>query len=69
MCGAPLADYLARRGLAVSVPRIAGHGTTVQDLDTTGPGDWLGTAEQALADLRSPPLLLYVASTRRCHGE
>ena len=26
----PLADYLARRGLTVSVPRIAGHGTTVQ---------------------------------------
>ena len=46
----PLADYLARRGLTVSVPRIAGHGTTVQDLDATGPDDWLGTAEQALAD-------------------
>ena len=29
----PLADYLARRGLAVSVPRIAGHGTT-----RAGPG-------------------------------
>src|SRR5437763_11154588 len=54
----PLADYLARRGLAVSVPRSAGHGTTVQDLDTTGPGDWLGTAEQAL--------LTCAAGARRC---
>jgi carboxylesterase len=57
----PLADYLARRGLAVSVPRIAGHGTTVQDLDTTGPGDWLSTAEQALADLRSRCATVFVA--------
>lgn len=48
----PLADYLARRGLTVSVPRIAGHGTSVEDLDLTGPDDWLATAEQALADLR-----------------
>jgi len=48
----PLADYLAHRGLTVSVPRIAGHGTTVDDLDRTGPNDWLGTADKALADLR-----------------
>jgi len=48
----PLADYLARRGLTVSVPRIAGHGTSVEDLDHTGPDDWLATAERALADLR-----------------
>ncbi len=27
----PLADYLARRGLAVSAPRMPGHGTTVAD--------------------------------------
>jgi carboxylesterase len=48
----PLADYLQRRGLTVSVPRIAGHGTSVDDLDATGPDDWLGTAEAALAELR-----------------
>jgi carboxylesterase len=48
----PLADYLARRGLTVSVPRIAGHGTSAEDLDLTGPDDWLATAEHALADLR-----------------
>lgn len=48
----PLADYLQRRGLTISVPRIAGHGTSVDDLDATGPDDWLGTCERALADLR-----------------
>ena len=56
----PLADYLARRGLAVWVPRIA-DGTTVQDLDATGPEDWLGSAEQALADLRSRCATVFVA--------
>lgn len=48
----PLADHLQRRGFTVSVPRIAGHGTSVEDLDATGPDDWLGTAEAALTDLR-----------------
>ena len=48
----PLADYLARRGLTVSVPRIAGHGTSVDDLDETGPTEWLASAEEALAGLR-----------------
>jgi carboxylesterase len=48
----PLADYLQRRGLTVSVPRIAGHGTTVDDLDATGPDDWLESAELALGQLR-----------------
>ena len=43
----PLADYLARRGLAVSAPRLPGHGTTVEDLDRTGPQDWLAAAEKA----------------------
>ena len=48
----PLADYLARRGLAVSAPRMPGHGTVVADLDATGPEDWLGAAEDALAEMR-----------------
>jgi carboxylesterase len=57
----PLADYLARRGYAVSVPRIAGHGTTVDDLDATGPDDWLGSAEAALARLRADHRQIVVA--------
>lgn len=57
----PLADYLARRGLAVSVPRIPGHGTSVADLDATGPEDWLRAADQALSDLRQRCTAVFVA--------
>jgi carboxylesterase len=57
----PLADYLARRGLAVSAPRMPGHGTTVADLDRTGPEDWLAAAEQALAELRGRCSAVFVA--------
>lgn len=57
----PLADYLARRGLAVSAPRMPGHGTTVADLDKTGPQDWLGAAEQALTELKERCSTVFVA--------
>jgi carboxylesterase len=57
----PLADYLARRGLAVAAPRMPGHGTTAADLDSTGPEDWLAAAEQALAELRSRCSTVFVA--------
>jgi carboxylesterase len=57
----PLADYLARRGLAVSVPRMPGHGTTVADLDRTGPEEWLAAAERALAELRERCSTVFVA--------
>ena len=57
----PLADYLARRGLAVSAPRMPGHGTTVEDLDATRPQDWLGAAEDALAELRRRCSTVFVA--------
>lgn len=57
----PLADYLARRGLAVSAPRMPGHGTTVANLDKTGPEDWLGAAERALSDLRERCSTVFVA--------
>src|SRR3954451_16672243 len=57
----PLADYLARRGLAVSAPRMPGHGTTVADLDRTGPEEWLAAAEQALAELRGRCTTVFVA--------
>jgi carboxylesterase len=57
----PLADYLARRGLAVSAPRLPGHGTTAADLDRTGPEDWLAAAEEALAELRGRCSTVFVA--------
>ena len=57
----PLADYLARRGLAVAAPRMPGHGTTAADLDETGPDDWLAAAEEALAEMRSRCSTVFVA--------
>jgi carboxylesterase len=57
----PLADYLARRGLAVSAPRMPGHGTTVADLDRTGPEDWLRAAEHALSELQERCSTVFVA--------
>ena len=57
----PLADYLARRGFAVAAPRMPGHGTTVEDLDATGPQEWLGAAEDALAEMRRRCATVFVA--------
>jgi len=37
-----------RYGFAVSGPRLAGHGTSVDDMETTGFIDWLNSAEEAL---------------------
>src|SRR4051812_24515074 len=57
----PLADYLARRGLAVAAPRMPGHGTTVADLDRTGPEDWLPPAQQAPGEPRGRCSTVFVA--------
>ena len=47
----PWADYLAQQGFTVSLPRLPGHGTTWQDLATTGSRDWYATADQAFTEL------------------
>lgn len=47
----PWAEYLAAAGLTVLAPRLPGHGTTWQDLATTGSRDWYETAEQAFTEL------------------
>jgi carboxylesterase len=47
----PWAEHLAAAGLTVSAPRLPGHGTTWQDLATTGWQDWYRTAERAFRDL------------------
>jgi carboxylesterase len=46
------AEYLADKGLTVSVPLFPGHGTTWRDMATTTAGDWYAAAESALDDLR-----------------
>jgi len=48
----PLGDFLARRGLTVLCPRLAGHGSTVDEFEQTGPQDWIGTVNAAFDQLR-----------------
>lgn len=48
----PLGDFLARRGLTVLGARLAGHGTTVEDFEQSGPEDWIATLERGLEQLR-----------------
>lgn len=43
---------LSRNGFSVSVPQLAGHCGTLDDLRATGWRDWAQSAEAALSDLR-----------------
>ena len=47
----PWAEYLAGRGLTVSLPRLPGHGTTWQDLARTRWTEWYGEVDAALGSL------------------
>ncbi|MEJ7633368.1 alpha/beta fold hydrolase [Aeromicrobium sp.] len=49
----PWGRHLAGLGHTVRVPRLPGHGTTWQDLNTTRWQDWYGELDAALTDLRS----------------
>ncbi|HVC22857.1 MAG TPA: alpha/beta fold hydrolase [Candidatus Dormibacteraeota bacterium] len=44
----PLGDELARRGLTVYAPLLAGHGTSPEQLEQTGYRDWVDSANEAL---------------------
>src|SRR3954469_24689775 len=46
-----LAEAFARAGFATELPRLPGHGTTVDDMNTTRWDDWAATADAAYADL------------------
>ena len=46
-----LAEAMAGAGFHVELPRLPGHGTTVEDMMTTGWADWAGEAEAAYARL------------------
>jgi len=48
----PWGQYLADRGYTVRVPRLPGHGTTWQELNTVGWDDWYGELDHALTELR-----------------
>lgn len=47
----PLAEALAQDGLTVHIARLAGHGTSPEDLATTSWQDWIASAERAYATL------------------
>lgn len=47
----PLAEALVDAGFTVEMPRLPGHGTTVEDMMTTTWDDWSATAEAAYDDL------------------
>lgn len=49
----PWAEYLASQGYAVSLPRLPGHGTTWQELNTTTWEDWYAELERAFEDLQA----------------
>jgi carboxylesterase len=44
----PWAEFLAREGYAVEVPRLPGHGTSWQDLNTTTWKDWYAEVSRSL---------------------
>jgi carboxylesterase len=48
----PLGDFLARRGLTVLCPRLAGHGTSLDDFERSTAEDWIGTINAGVDQLR-----------------
>jgi carboxylesterase len=48
-----LAEAFAAAGFAVELPRLPGHGTSLDDMLTTGWADWSGAAEAAYEELAS----------------
>jgi carboxylesterase len=48
-----LGTAVALAGFGVEVPRLPGHGTTLDDMQTTGWDDWLGEADAAHSRLAS----------------
>ena len=47
----PLADAFVAAGFTVSMPRLPGHGTSIEDMATTGWADWTGEVERAYGEL------------------
>ncbi len=48
----PWAEYLAERGLTVSLPLLPGHGTRWEDMRITGWQDWYAEVDRELRALR-----------------
>lgn len=56
----PMGEFLAQKGLTVLGVRLAGHGTTPEDMARTGWRDWVASAEEGLGELqgRCDPVFL-----------
>jgi carboxylesterase len=48
----PWAEHLSAAGLTVLAPRLPGHGTTWQDMNTTRFADWYAEVDRSLTALR-----------------
>jgi carboxylesterase len=58
----PWAEYLAADGFRVALPRLPGHGTTWQELNTTGWQDWYGATEAEFEILTAECDRVFVAA-------
>lgn len=47
----PWAEAIAASGRSVLVPRLPGHGTTEDDMQGTGPAEWVAEAEMSMRGL------------------
>lgn len=57
----PMGEYLAAQGLTVLGVRLAGHGTTPEDMARTGWRDWVASAEEGLRQLTGQCSQVFVA--------
>ncbi|GAA5042169.1 alpha/beta hydrolase [Streptomyces similanensis] len=57
----PWAEYLAERGLTVSLPLLPGHGTRWEDLRVTGWQDWYAEVDRELRALSERCARVFVA--------
>src|SRR5687767_194588 len=56
----PWAESIAAEGRTVLVPRLPGHGTTIDDLQRTTSKDWVGEAEMSLRGLQERCSTIFV---------
>jgi len=48
-----LGEKIAAQGFSISIPRLPGHGTVIEDLARVTGRDWLTAAREALVELKS----------------
>ena len=56
-----LSERISDAGFSVYVPRYPGHGTTIEDMTSTGARDWFHAAREAYLEMKSRCGEVYVA--------